>query len=286
MLIRSLRAFLAFHDSGTVVAAAERVHLSQAAVSMQMKMLEEELGVALFTRTRRSMSLTVAGEQLVPLAVQLLAQYERMRALGETQKITGTLALGIITTQLGGRLSDTLARLKESQPQLDVRVTTGISGELVDKVARRELDAAIVTKPPEALEPSLVAHEVASEPFGLIAPADRAPMTLREALSSMPFLQFDRRAWTGAMIEGFLRRKRLSVTPIMELDSLEAIAAMVGRGLGVSIVPLVQGASWHRGPLFRVTRLEAFSRSIVLVEPREAAKTSLTTTLRSYIGEG
>jgi DNA-binding transcriptional LysR family regulator len=285
MLIRSLRAFLAFHDSGTLVAAAARVHISQAAVSVQMKMLEEELGVALFTRTRRSLQLTTAGEQLVPLAVQMLAQYERMCALGNEHRVAGTLSLGIITTQLTGRLSDTLMQLKHAHPRLDVRVTAGISGDLVDKVMRGELDAAIVTRPPETLDASLVAHEVLKEPFGLIAPADRASMNLRETLAALPFLQFDRQAWTGAMIEAFLRRKRLAVTPVMELNSLEAIAAMVGRGLGCSIVPMVRGAAWHRAPNLRVTRIDGFTRSVGLVEPREHDKRVLTAALRSYIKE-
>lgn len=281
MLIRSLRAFLAFHDSGTLVAAASRVHLSQAAVSVQMKMLETELGVELFVRTRRSLRLTPAGEQLVPLAVQMLAQYDRMRSLGAARQMTGTLSLGIITTELTGRVSELLVRLKDSHPQFDVRVTTGISGDLVNRVARRELDAALVTQPLEALDDALVAHPVLSEPFGLITPAEHTGRSLRDTLATAPFLQFDRRAWTGALIESYLHRKRLAVTPIIELNSLEAIAAMVGRGLGVSIVPLVQGAAWHRSTSLRITRIAGFSRVVVLVEPRTHGAASLTAALRA-----
>ncbi|MFL9903158.1 LysR family transcriptional regulator [Paraburkholderia fungorum] len=285
MLIRSLRAFLAFHDSGTLIAAAAQVHLSQAAVSVQMKMLEVELGVTLFERTRRSLRLTAAGEQLVPLAIQLLAQYERMRGLGSTRSVAGTLSLGIITTQLTGRFSELLVRLKDSHPQLDVRVTTGISGDLVDKVARGELDAAVVTQPLTPIDASLIAHPLFSEPFGLIAPIERSGTPLRELLATTPFLQFDREAWTGAMIEAYLRRKRLTFTPIIELNSLEAIAAMVARGLGVSIVPIVQGAAWHRFASLRITRLAGFSRSVVLIEPRVHAAAPLTATLRTSFDE-
>jgi len=285
MLIRSLRAFLAFHDSGTLVAAASRVHLSQAAVSVQMKMLEAELGVELFVRTRRSLRLTPAGEQLVPLAVQMLAQYDRMRALGAAQQMAGTLSLGIITTELTGRVSELLVRLKDSHPQFDVRVTTGISGDLAGRVARGELDAALVTKPLEALDDALVARPVLSEPFGLVTPAEHSGRSLRDTLATAPFLQFDRRAWTGALIESYLRRKRIAVTPIIELNSLEAIAAMVGRGLGVSIVPLVQGAAWHRSASLRITRIAGFSRVVVLVEPRTHAASTLTAALRASFDE-
>jgi DNA-binding transcriptional LysR family regulator len=285
MLIRSLRAFLAFHDSGTLVAAAAQVHLSHAAVSVQMRMLEEELGVTLFERTRRSLRLTEAGEQLVPLALQMLAQYDRMRALGASRQIVGTLSLGIITTQLTGRFPELLVRLKDSHPQLDVRVTTGISGDLVDKVARGELDAAVVTQPLAPIDAALIAHPLLSEPFGLIAPAERSGQRLRELLATTPFLQFDRQAWTGAMIEAYLRRKRLTVKPIIELNSIEAIAAMVARGLGVSIVPIVQGAAWHRSASLRVTRLAGFSRSVVLIEPREHAAAPLTAMLRAFFDE-
>lgn len=94
MLIRSLRSFLALHRYGTIVAAAEKVHLSQAAISVQLKNMEDELGVALFVRTRRSLEFTAAGHQMVPLAEQMVSLYEEMKALQTGRPLGGVLSLG------------------------------------------------------------------------------------------------------------------------------------------------------------------------------------------------
>ncbi|KAB7590855.1 LysR family transcriptional regulator, partial [Verminephrobacter sp. Larva24] len=96
MFIRTLRAFLALHRAGTVVAAAEDVHLSQAAVSVQLKNLETELGLSLFARTKRSLCLTPTGRQLVPLAEQMVSIYEQMKRLDKDGPVAGLLSLGVI----------------------------------------------------------------------------------------------------------------------------------------------------------------------------------------------
>ncbi len=96
MLIRSLRSFLALHRYGTIVSAAEKVHLSQAAVSVQLKNMEDELGIALFVRTKRSLEFTSAGRQLVPLAEKMVSIYEEMKALYGVGPIGGFLSLVVM----------------------------------------------------------------------------------------------------------------------------------------------------------------------------------------------
>jgi len=281
MLIRSLRAFLALHRYGTLVAAAEAVHLSQAAVSAQMKNIEQELGVELFVRTKRSIRLTPAGHRLVPLALRVVETYEEMRALGDRGAVAGTLSLGVITSALSGVLPGLLRKITLENPRLEVKVVAGNSIGLVQRVESGDLDAAIVTRPPRGFSSvsSLRVRHLYSEPFALIAHRSMGHMDLAGILAAAPFVRFDPSTWAGMQIDGYLAEHGLHVRPGLELNSLDAIAVMVGEGLGVSIVPLIRGSAWHRRPSLYIARLPDFYRPVSLVEPAAHARSPLTDTL-------
>ena len=282
MLIRALRAFLALHRYGTVVAAAEKVHLSQAAVSVQLKNMEEELGVALFTRTKRSLEFTAAGHQLVRLAEQLISTYEQMKALGNSSSVAGVMSLGVINSALGGVLPRLLRKMTLENPNLEVKIVAGISGDLVALVNSGSLDAAIVTQPPKQFPTNLAVHHLYSEPFVLITPGDMEYVDVTRTLSSTaPYIAFDRSTWAGQLIDEFRAKRGALTRPSMELNSLDAIAAVVSQGLGFSIVPLIRGAAWHRSPTLRIVRLPNFDRPVSLVERKTHLRSSLTATLLS-----
>ncbi len=282
MLIRALRAFLALHRYGTVVAAAEKVHLSQAAVSVQLKNMEEELGVALFTRTKRSLEFTPAGHQLVRLAEQLISTYEQMKAIGDSSAVAGVLSLGVINSALTGVLPRLLRKMTLENPNLEVKVIAGISGDLVAQVDAGTLDAAIVTQPPKLFPTNLAVHHLYSEPFVLITPHDMAFVDVPRTLASgAPYIAFDRSTWAGQLIDEFRAKRGVQTRPSMELNSLDAIAAVVSQGLGISIVPLIRGAGWHRSPSLRIVRLPNFDRPVSLVERKRHLRSALTATLIS-----
>lgn len=286
MLIRSLRAFLAVYRSGTVVAAAEQVHLSASAVSVQLKNMEEELGVALFDRTRRSLRLTPAGQRLVPLAEQLLGTYQQMKTLGDNSQLAGTLSLGVINSALTGVLPALLSRITLAHRDLNIRIVAGISSDLMAQVEGGTLDAAIVTQPPHYASPELDFHPLYTEPFALILPPALRYTSLAAILGSHPYIAFDRSTWAGGLIEDYLGSHGLRVRPAMELNSLDAVTAVVNEGLGVSIVPLIRGAGWHQEPLLRVVRLGGFERSVALVERKHHQRATLTCALRAAFRDG
>lgn len=286
MLIRSLRAFLAVSRSGTVAAAAREVHLSAAAVSVQLKNMEEELGVALFERTRRSLRLTAAGRQLVPLAEQMVGTYHQMKALGDGGPLAGTLALGVINSALTGVLPALLRRIALDHSGLEIRIVAGISGDLTAQVESGVLDAAIVTQPPRRAGETLCFHPLYTEPFLLIMPGSVRYAGLADVLASLPYIAFDRSTWAGMQIEEYLARRGMQVRPAMELNSLDAVTAVVREGLGVSIVPLIRGTTWHQDPMLRVVRLSGFDRPVALVERHRHARQRLTAALRAAFEEG
>lgn len=285
MFIRSLRAFLAVHRHGTVAAAAGEVHLSPAAVSVQLKNMEQELGLELFVRTKRSLRLTSAGHRLVPLAEQMVATYEQMKSLGNGGAVAGSLSLGVINSALTGVLPGLLRKIKLKNPRLEIKIIAGISADLMEQVDAGALDAAIVTQPPKRLATNLLIHHLYSEPFVLIMPGHMTYTGLASTLASAPYVAFDRNAWAGRQVDEFLLRRGIQVRPEMELNSLDALTVVVSEGLGVSIVPLIRGTSWHLNPSLRVVRLPGFDRPVSMVERKAHFRSELTAALLATFTE-
>ncbi len=280
MLIRSLRSFLALHRYGTVVAAAENVHLSQAAVSVQLKNIEDELGVKLFERTKRSIEFTPAGHQLVGLAEQIITIYEEMKTLGNGKAAAGTFSLGVINSALSGMLPKFLRQITEQNPCLEIKIVAGLCRELLAQVDRGTLDAAIVIEPPQNFPTTLSIHHLYSEPFALITAASAPFRSVMETLkSSESYIAFEPSSWTGQMIEDYRVKNGVLSRPSMELNSLSAIASVVGQGFGISIVPLIPGAAWNQDPQLRVVKLPDFLRSISLIARKTHHRHSITAAL-------
>jgi DNA-binding transcriptional LysR family regulator len=249
MSIRHLRTLLAIAERGSFAAAARAMHLTQSAVSMQMKALEAELGVALFDRTRRPPALTEAARALVPAAGQLVHGYERLLRGQEAHAMEGHLRLGAVPSVITGILPPAVAALRRKHPRVHVEIAMALSAELVERASRRALDAAIISE--LGSTPSgFTWAPFLREPLVLIAPPDAPSRSALELLAGHPFIRYTRQAWVGRLIDGLLRRRRIKVSESMTLDTLEAVTAMVSHGLGVSIVP--QRAQQAESPGFRV----------------------------------
>ncbi|MBP5857789.1 LysR family transcriptional regulator [Marivibrio halodurans] len=234
---RALETLIAVVEAGGFQAAADRLNLTQSAVSMQMKALETELGIALFDRGRRPPLPTVAGRAAAARARAVLQAIDRVRAVArDPHALAGTLAIGAIPTATTGFLPDALAALGRAHPDLRARVESGLSDRLAARVASGELDAAILTAgsdPPTGIR----LHPLYEEPLLVAArevPGDGQAMT---ALSSRPFIRFNRATGVGRIIDRRLRADGIAVEDAMELDSIEAILMMASRGLGVAILP-------------------------------------------------
>ncbi|MEO1190989.1 MAG: LysR family transcriptional regulator [Pseudomonadota bacterium] len=282
MELRPLRSLVAIADQGSFAAAADRLGLTQSAISLQIKALEEQHGQTLFDRSHRPPILTEAGRQLVVEARHILVLYDRLFARGDAV-VAGELTLGAVPTALGSILPPALAALRARHPQLAIRVTSGLSEELASQLRGGGLDGALVSDP-QHLPEGLDAHEVQRDPLVVIAPPETEGATDLEILQRNPFIQFSRRAWAGEQIDRALRERGLTLTPAMEIDSLDAIIAMVRHRLGVSVVPLPFG----RRPEDLGLRALAFGRpalyrSLVVLQPSESPKTLLLRTLRDAL---
>jgi DNA-binding transcriptional LysR family regulator len=237
MSIRRLRILIAVAERGSFAGAADVMLISPSAVSQQMKTLEDELRIEIFDRRSRPPVLSRDGYALVPKAKDVVAAYDALiRSASNEDTPSGDLVIGAIPTTLTDLVPRVMKHFRAAYPLLRFRIVPDLSADLMDQVDRGALDGAVISEP-DRLPPNLDFTAVASEPLVLLASGEVNGDDPEAILTEHPFIRFTRRAWIGRDVEAWLRKRRLEVREIMELDRPEAIAAMVHHGLGVSIVP-------------------------------------------------
>jgi len=276
MTVKHLRALLALYRRGTIAAAAADVHLSPAAVSAQLRLLEQDLGVDLFVRTGRSIGLTAAAYQLLPKAEKLVRAYDELKRTPLAQPVRGLICLGVLNSALLGWFPSVIGRVMAEHAQLQVKIHAGPSPDLVAKVVAGVLDAAIVTCPPSPLDDEFIVHPLYTEPFTLVRHTDTAFTTLADMLARQPYIALDRSTWTGRQIEHFLGSRSIHVEPVMELNAQEAILAAIRQGLDLSLLPLAQGAAGASDGALCFHPFPEATRTIGLVERRTHVLSHLT----------
>lgn len=237
MTIRRFKTLVAIAELGTFAEAAKAEYLTPSAVSQQMRALEDELKVPLFDRSKRPPELNPTGYALVPKARELIAVYESLRpALVGQQSQVQNLTIGMVATSMNVLVPRALNHLKRAHEQLHVRVYPALSDDLYAQVDRGFLDAAVISEPPTVYD-HLVWRPFTEEPYVVLASADMEETDPKSLLMSEPFIRFARKAWVGRMVDQWLIQQGIRVTESMELDTLEAVSAMVKNHLGVSIIP-------------------------------------------------
>ena len=243
MEIRQLRAFVAIAESGTFTAGAERVHVTQAAVSMQIRQLELETGVKLFIRAPRNVILTEAGEKLLERALHILREHDA--ALEEIAELAGAKRGRLrIGSASAGVTSDLLPRilkeLRKRHAQSDISVSSGTSESLVQQILAGELDIAFVSLP-------VAARGIHTERLNedqLVAIASSRHQLARQktvsayALAGERLILGERGGNTRRLIDEFFAQAGVKPTVAMELSRQAAIKRMVEEDMGVGIVPL------------------------------------------------
>ena len=275
--IRLFKTFLAVASEGSFTAAAHRVALTQAAVGLQMRTLEDELKRKLFARDGKVVVLNDHGRALLPLARQMLTLYGQMQENpDEPAPMTGTVHLGAIVSALPRLLKATLA-LKQLHPGLDLHVSAAKSAPLVSLVESGKLDCAVMVRDPGQGQPNLVWQPLYSEPMVLLAPRNTHETSIKTMLDTYPFIRFERSEQTGQLVERTLHRLRLRPSEFLELNSLEAIADLVRSSLGVAILPLPRSSAWRQDPRLRVVDIPGVpeARQIALVRWRDTSKSAI-----------
>jgi DNA-binding transcriptional LysR family regulator len=269
--LRHLRTFVTVAREGTLAAAAERVALTQAAVSLHLRALEAELKRELFDRSGRRLALNAAGRELLPVAQRMLSLHDELRsAHAAGGPLSGRYRVGSIVSAVAP-LSRALVALKQQHPLLDAHLVAAKSVELVAQLEAGELDAAIVVRGEARPAPSFAWTPLYSEPLVVVAhPGVKGHDALR-TLREQPFLRFDPSQRSGALIDRALRRHRVRVQEFLELNSTEGLVELVRQGVGVSLLPRLQRATWERDPALRLMALpgEPLLRHVGLLQRRD-----------------
>src|SRR5256714_7558320 len=243
MEIRQLKAFVAIAESGTFTAAAHLVHVTQAAISMQIRQLETEVGVRLFVRAPRRVILTEAGEKLLERAQVILREHDS--ALHELAALTGAekgrVRIGTASAMVSGEpLPRILKQLRANHPGVETSVRSGTSEELVQRLLSGGLDVAFVSLPVDARG---VQTELLNEDYLVAIASPRHPMAKQKvvsayALAGEKLILGERGGNTRRLIDQFFAQAGVTLKIAMELSRLAAIKRMVEEDMGVGIVPL------------------------------------------------
>jgi DNA-binding transcriptional LysR family regulator len=232
-----LNTFVTVVDQGSMAAAARVLNITPAAVAQQVRTIEREVGTTLIARVGRTVRVTEEGARILDAARQLLRGVANLRSIARDSAVSGELRLGACPTALAGMLPDVLARMVDSFPQLNVFIQPGYSADLYRAVEHNDLDAAVVLQAPFPLPKTCEWRLWREEPLVVLAPQRMAGRDPHELLSSEPLIRYDRHQWGGRQADEYLRNAGIVPHERFELNALNAIAVMVDRGLGVSLVP-------------------------------------------------
>ncbi len=239
LTLRHLRYFEALAQYGHFGRAAEALGISQPALSIQMRDLEDIVGKPLVERGARQVRLTGLGEVLLQRGRDILRAVDELASLARTasEDLTGRLRVGVIPTVAPYLLPRVIEGLSERFPDLDLRLREAVTQKLVGDLIEGRLDVAIVALP--ISEPSLVEHPLFTEEFVLVRPlADAAkPVPRPEILREMRLLLLEEGHCFRDQALSFCKMTAPGPRDLMEASSLSTLVQMVGAGIGVTLVP-------------------------------------------------
>jgi DNA-binding transcriptional LysR family regulator len=269
--LNDLETFAAVARTGTMTRAAEQLATVQSNVTARIRLLERELGAPLFHREARGVSLTSAGQRLLPYAERVgeLVR-EARRALADDGHPRGPLVVGSLETTAGLRLPPVLAAYAARYPDVDLTLRTGTTAELVGEVLGRRLEAALVAGPvehPELCEQSVLVEELVVATAPGVANLDDLLVASTEALprrrgrrvgaqaavvgnpssaaTDLKLVLFRRGCSYRERFERYLADRGISRLRVLELGTLDGILGCVAAGLGVTLLPRAVFARHH-----------------------------------------
>jgi DNA-binding transcriptional LysR family regulator len=244
MELRHLRSFLAVAEHLHFRRAAETIHLSQPALSNQIRALEEEIGLQLFVRNRRRTSLTPAGQVFLEEAREMVVRSEQ--ALGRARRAAlgqvGTLRIGFVSTAAALLVPPLVMRFRELYPDVELDLRNVLTADQVVQLSDGRLDAGLLRLPIAAQEQieTTVLHR---EPFILLLPASHPLARKRhlrlEQLRDANFVMYARKKAPAFhdRILGILNSAGVSPHVVQEASEMHTLAALVAAGLGITVAP-------------------------------------------------
>jgi LysR family hydrogen peroxide-inducible transcriptional activator len=252
--IRDLQYIIAVAESRHFGRAAERCFVSQPTLSGQIKKLEDELGVAIFERTNRSVEITPVGESILAHARQVMEQVDAIQqtALASRDPLSGPLRIGAIPTISPYLMPLILSPIKKQHPQMKLVLSEEITDMLIARLLNHEIDAALLATPVD--EQGIASLPLFDEPFWIAYPRkhrfyDKERITLRDLNNENLLLLSEGHCLAQqAMDVCHIRDRQQGEMADLRAASLETLIQLVRAGSGVTLVPaLAMQGSWATG---------------------------------------
>lgn len=246
MDLRQINYFIALFEEGSVTRAAQRLHVVQPAVSMQISRLERDLGQQLFERTPRSMVPTAAGRTLhrlvLPVVRNLSLAHEHMARLSGV--VSGSVTMGIPTSLATSLLPGMLTRFTQAYPEIEVKVVDGYSSALIELVNDGQIHFAIINRPIDQLglimDPLVEGQMVlVTSAAAAAAAADDDGAVSLEMLTAIKLVLPTRRHGVRVELDRLVSNRNIALDPRLELDVLDGIVELVADSDWASILPSI-----------------------------------------------
>ena len=240
-----LRFFEEVAQSGGMSRAAKKLNTVQSNVTRRIRTLESELNVSLFNRTGRGVSLTPAGEQLLPFAIRVARLIdEAARAISDDGRPKGSLVVGSLETTAALRLTPFLSQFVADFPEVDFSLKTGTSRELVEDVLEHRLEGAFVCGPVH--HPDLLQRKMYQERLVLLTARRETSLGAYLRKNDLRMVVLRAGCSYRLILESWLAHRGIVGVRILEFGTLEAIISCVEAGLGMTLLPeALVGPVWR-----------------------------------------
>jgi DNA-binding transcriptional LysR family regulator len=289
MDIYQLQLFLAVMDSPSMTSAAEKIHLSPGAVSVQLHNLADELRAELFVRRGKRLFPTPAAQRLAERAKDIVKMMSQIQQEFEDDLSKDVRPFEFATgvTTLIYQLGRPLRQLRKNYPNAEIRVTVGVTEEMVAGLLDRRFDLVLISLPiPEQnlkLIPLFDEELLVIRPSVNNVPTGRVGCISAAELSNVPFLLYPKRSNMRRVIDTFFRQINIAPRVAMEADDTEAIKRLVESGFGYSILP--EHAVRGKSRFFQKFRIEGhcLKRSLALATARTDCPRKLTESIAGFL---
>ena len=293
--IKQLQAFVAVAKSRSFVEACTLVHLSQPALSITIKNLEESIGGKLLERTTRSVALTPEGAEFYPVVQRLLSDWDR--SLEDVHNLfalrRGKLDIATMPTFASSLLPEILAQYHRQYADINVTVHDVIAESVVDMVRDGRVELGVTFDPGEAQDLNFQA--LFRDKFVAVLPIKHPllekPRLKWRDLQNFAYIALQRPSSIRLLIDQILQDHDIALTPAFEAHQLASIGRMVTAGLGISIVPALSSGQMHEmGARCRPVTAPVITRKVGVITrkryPLSVASEAMLEVIAEWISNG
>lgn len=269
MTLRHIKIFTAVFRCSSVTKAAAELHLAQPSVSLAVKELEEYYGVRLFERIGRSISPTEAGKEFYGYALHIVSLFDEMEKKIRNWDTVGSLRIGASIT-IGTRILPVLLKeFRKEYPELRTEAFVGRSQAIEQRILDNAADIGLIENQPG--NPDLCAIPFMQDELCAVVPPDhplagRKEAAALEELAQYPFLMREKGSAGREILDACFEVSQLSVRPVLESSSTQAIVSSVAEGLGVAVLPyLLVRKDIAEGTVSQVPLVHPLRRSLNII---------------------